>query len=84
MGKICWKFGNSLLCYIRNRTLSDWKQLRRNQNTTVFEDEEETSLAGVEISFWGAEWDEWESQFQIMEVHRSYVGNVDLVLWGTA
>lgn len=50
----------------------------------MFEDDEETSLAGMEISFQGVEWDEQEGQFQIMEDHNSTVGNKDFIPWRIA
>lgn len=46
----------------------------------MFEDNKETSLAGIEISFRGVEWDEWEGQFQVMETHKSGIGNGDFIL----
>lgn len=50
----------------------------------MFEDDEATSLAGMDISFQGVEWDEQEGQFQIMEDHESMVGNEDFILWRIA
>lgn len=38
------------------------------------EDDEETSLAGMEISFQGAEWDEREGQFQMMGTIEARLG----------
>lgn len=55
-----------LVGVLRSRTLSEWKQLRRNWNTCSVGNEE-TSLAGVGIAFQGVEWDEWKGQFQIVE-----------------
>lgn len=46
----------------------------------VFGQREETSLAGMEISFQGVDWDEWKGQFHIMEGHKSKVRNVDFIL----
>lgn len=33
----------------------------------VSEEDAETSLAGMEISFGGVDWDSWKGKFQIME-----------------
>lgn len=46
------------------------------------ENYEETCLVGIEISFWVVEWDAWKGQFQIMEVHKSEVGNGDFISCG--
>lgn len=46
------------------------------------EDDEETGLAGIEISFWVVEWDEWKGPFQVMEVHKSKLGNGDFISYG--
>lgn len=37
-------------------------------------------MAGMQISFWGIEWDEQEGQLQVMGDHKSEVGNVDVIL----
>lgn len=47
----------------------------------MFEDNEVTSLVGMEMSFEGVAWEEGKGQFQIMEGHKSEVGNVDFILW---
>lgn len=39
-----------------------------------------TNLAGMQISFWGIEWDEQEGQLQVMGDRKSEVGNVDVIL----
>lgn len=44
-------------------------------------EDEETNSAGLEISFWGVEWDEREGQLQVMGDHKSEVGDVDFILW---
>lgn len=53
--------------YIRKRTLSDWKQLRRNRNTCSAGKNEVTSLAGGRFHV-RADCQEREGQFQIMDV----------------
>lgn len=37
-------------------------------------------MAGMQISFWGIEWDEQEGQLQVMGDRKSEVGNVDVIL----
>lgn len=39
-----------------------------------------TNLSGMQISFWGIEWDEQEGQLQVMGDRKSEVGNVDVIL----